>query len=730
MRRRKEKVLFAFLVILLLSSLATVFIPSGFASSETRVYVDPSSIIDQALTPPNTFTVNVTLANVTNLFGFEYKFFWDPTLINLTSYTTHIPSGWESPNGFTVKDDTTVAGRHWYSYTCLTGSPFTGDLTLATYTFEALGIGSCLLDLQDTKPVDNSATVILHSAEDGYFDNRQSSSISISASPTTMALGENTTISGSITPTREGANVTIYYRLTGEVMWNMLTTELTDATSHYSHVWTPTTVGIYETKTSWPGDTTTLPAESLPQLITVEGPPPPPPALIFVDPQKIVNITLVPCESFAVNISVINAAHLYSFEFKLGFAPDILNITGATLGNIFPPVTPIMEINNTAGYIGLSASLEPPQSEVSGNGTLATITFHVEGLGVCELALYDTVLADEAAELLPHSTSDGYFNNVLLAQIFVDPPSIIDPTLLPPSTFTINISIANVTDMYDYVFKLGYDTNILNCLGIDIFPFNDETHFTPIISMNDAAGSIYVNVTYFDPAMPITTTHPATFVAIRFQVVVPGSTILELYDTHLSDPAGALIPHNATSGFLSILTRDVAILSVEPSKDATYTGWPVNITVVAANEGEVTETFNVSAYYDDNPIGTQTVTDLPPGGNETLVFLWNTAGVQPCINYTIKAEADAVPYEMDTADNVYIDGTVKIKMLGDINGDGIIDLQDIALEAIAFGSAAEDKPQTPWNETNKWNPEADLNGDGIVDIVDLVIVGINFGKTC
>ncbi len=117
---------------MLLFGLANVFVVPGFASSETRFYVDPPSIIDQALTPPKTFTVNVTLANVTNLFGFEYKLFWDPSLINLTSYTTYIPSGWEPPNGFLVKDAIGVwlgpslpekigLGYHWYGYTCLTG---------------------------------------------------------------------------------------------------------------------------------------------------------------------------------------------------------------------------------------------------------------------------------------------------------------------------------------------------------------------------------------------------------------------------------------------------------------------------------------------------------------------------------------------------------------------------------------------------------------------------------
>jgi len=70
-----------------------------------------------------------------------------------------------------------------------------------------------------------------------------------------------------------------------------------------------------------------------------------------------------------------------------------------------------------------------------------------------------------------------------------------------------------------------------------------------------------------------------------------------------------------------------------------------------------------------------------------------------------------------------------VQLNGDVNGDGIINIVDVVIAAIAFGSAAEDDPETPWDETANWNPEADLNGDGIIDIVDLVIIGVNFGKT-
>jgi len=114
-----------------------------------------------------------------------------------------------------------------------------------------------------------------------------------------------------------------------------------------------------------------------------------------------------------------------------------------------------------------------------------------------------------------------------------------------------------------------------------------------------------------------------------------------------SDPYFIVVKWVSGSGTFKLTSttdHDVAIVSVTPSTTFVYAGQTVNITVVAGNEGDLTETFNVSAYYDDNPIETKTIKDLPSGENETLVFTWNTLHVQPCINYTIKADADVVPY--------------------------------------------------------------------------------------
>lgn len=92
-----------------------------------------------------------------------------------------------------------------------------------------------------------------------------------------------------------------------------------------------------------------------------------------------------------------------------------------------------------------------------------------------------------------------------------------------------------------------------------------------------------------------------------------------------------------------------------------------------------------------------------------------------CHNYKISAQVSILPFETDKLDNKLDDGYVKIKIMGDINGDGKVDIINVDIVAQALGSY----PGHP-----RWNPEADLNRDGKVDIVDLAMVASNFGKTC
>lgn len=58
-------------------------------------------------------------------------------------------------------------------------------------------------------------------------------------------------------------------------------------------------------------------------------------------------------------------------------------------------------------------------------------------------------------------------------------------------------------------------------------------------------------------------------------------------------------------------------------------------------------------------------------------------------------------------------------ILGDVNGDGKVDMKDVGIVAKAFGA-------TPSNP--RWDPASDLDGDGKIDMKDIAIVAANFGK--
>jgi len=137
----------------------------------------------------------------------------------------------------------------------------------------------------------------------------------------------------------------------------------------------------------------------------------------------------------------------------------------------------------------------------------------------------------------------------------------------------------------------------------------------------------------------------------------------------------------------------------------------IEVNVTVKNEGDFNETFSVTAYYDNNTIGTQTVTDLAPLNEKNLIFKWNYGGV-PYGTYVMSAKASVVPDEIDTADNTKIDGTVKVTIPGDLDGDGNVYTKDMGI----LGKF--------WRR--KWPvyiPIADIDCDGYVYVKDLGILG-------
>jgi hypothetical protein len=88
-----------------------------------------------------------------------------------------------------------------------------------------------------------------------FYELKTVSTVSIQSSANTIVVGGHVTLSGLITPTRPGAEVTI--TCTGPAGAENHVS-ITDYTSLYSYLWTPSTTGTFKIHAGWVGDTATL----------------------------------------------------------------------------------------------------------------------------------------------------------------------------------------------------------------------------------------------------------------------------------------------------------------------------------------------------------------------------------------------------------------------------------------------------------------------------------------
>jgi len=164
--------------------------------------------------------------------------------------------------------------------------------------------------------------------------------------------------------------------------------------------------------------------------------------------------------------------------------------------------------------------------------------------------------------------------------------------------------------------------------------------------------------------------------------------------------------------------HDVAVVDVAPETNWIHQGNLLNITVTVANKGNSTESVEVRLYYNltaNKEIGTKSI-DLGANETGTLIFTWNTSQVQFCHNYTITAAA-GIESDINPEDNIY-ENWVKVRMMGDVNGDGRVDMRDISDSIVAFNS---------FLGYPRWNAQADLNQDGRINTRDILLIATHFG---
>ncbi len=187
------------------------------------------------------------------------------------------------------------------------------------------------------------------------------------------------------------------------------------------------------------------------------------------------------------------------------------------------------------------------------------------------------------------------------------------------------------------------------------------------------------------------------------------------------------IQHDITITSVTLAARPQNYPAVVLYLDEAYPTWlnPIKINVTLRNIGTEIETFTVSAYYGNvtgnYTIGTQSVTNLAPGENETLTFNWqpylpgypnNKSQAWPYPEYIIFANTSLIPDEINPANNKLVsDDTLLVKWPGDADGNGYVRLPDLVKLAKAWYTTVGNP---------NYNPQADFDLNGEVKLQDLV----------
>lgn len=171
----------AFLLVLYVSMAFITQIVVLKVDDETVVKVEPRyNYADVG----ETFTVNVTVANVQNLYGVEIVLQWNASILQVTHVDLRLGVNESRPDGvlyspvFIAKNETSQAeGRYYLAATSYNPAPpYSGTGNIVKITFIALAAGNCTLELTskliDWPPPDREPRIpwlIQHTTVDGYF---------------------------------------------------------------------------------------------------------------------------------------------------------------------------------------------------------------------------------------------------------------------------------------------------------------------------------------------------------------------------------------------------------------------------------------------------------------------------------------------------------------------------------------------------------------------------------
>ena len=284
--------------------------------------------------------------------------------------------------------------------------------------------------------------------------------------------------------------------------------------------------------------------------------------VIYIDPAEIEYWTLACGKTFEVNVKIDEVTKLAGYEFKLYWDTNLLDLVDIKITPPWPEGNYMIAKNYTdesAGlyWLGVGSYMTGP---FTGSTTLATLTFKITYDPVypenkeCALNLENTKLSAPAGDPIYHIAHDGKYS------IFSTRPKIeVKPSTYTAHSyeeiFTVDIYVSDIVDLYNYTFKLHYDTTLLDAVNLEIGSFLKPPIYVYKFIVDDANGEIWLWV-WSTSGTPVSGS--GVLATITFKVTKATTWTkyhpnilecsLDLYDTMLITDKGIEVPHDVVDG--------------------------------------------------------------------------------------------------------------------------------------------------------------------------------------
>jgi general secretion pathway protein D len=401
-------------------------------------------------------------------------------------------------------------------------------------------------------------------------------------------------------------------------------------------------------------------------------------------------------QSFSVDVTVSDVVDLYAWEIELSWEPSLLGAISVVEGTFLKSGGDTFFIyswSDTQGHILVDCTLIGQIVGVNGSGVLATVTFLVLGVGETPLDLHDEVLLDHNEVQIACQVSDGYcYLNV-----------------------SHDVVVVNV-EASPMIALIGNSVNI-NVTVQDVGTFS-ETFNVTVYAGSQAIGMEPVSLSSGSSANLLFTWDTTGNAKGDYAIIASASVVQG--EVNIADNC------RQTANLLTLLCNghDIAVIEVEPSKTIVGQGYSAAVKVGVKNYGVFSETSKTAVYANSTIIWLQ-IDYLTSGSSVTLFVVWNTSSFA-IGNFSISADSEPVPDELDVIDNQRISGVpVHIGIPGDVSSsiqgtyDGIVNMRDINYLILLFNTNTA---------SSNWKPNADVNNDAVVNMRDIQIAILNFNK--